>query len=1127
MLRGRRENKAPPLAVCRVTVTRYANTCFAAHEDHDEATDDEGEYDEEEEDGDDIPERRSPIANNDWTHEMWTVENAICPVFRERGAPFNPPKCACPDFHFPNRSVSIHPSMSSHQRNITTLTTPVGLYTASDAFITRAAFGRGDAIHRASVRVSPHVLDSLLSLPLVLDVRTSNMIDSMNAVNVRGAKESTDKGQLGLEALRFLNERSYFPRLLSPFQPSHCLPHYSHSNDRDVCIILCSGTHIDASNQQPLLSWVASTKKWAHSCACSVDEDFVARSSPSTPLYPRYTPHSRVIWMTRRTKLALIAHLFFDAHVNRLLTSMESRIARAKAPSKACRIPVGLWQWMDVFVDRPQWAESLVTQNSIYAMRVYTPLVEYQRLHRAAFPLFAFSPPQLQTLFVLFLAVCCNDAISRIYVDVHASATTDEGSDVYFGLLHLLFHSVVAAMTPSSKCPSLESLQLLAASDTRPVIQHAARQQLQRRQNMLVDYLCDGNISGLDAFMLFESLPTYDTLLLLTSVTPAPLPSHDSLSSYSCVRLHPSQVEEEVGFRRFDLVSLHKMRCMARSTTHPCVFGFPTSLLNPFSSQHPLRPNELSSADQARLSLIRVDGPAPWFLRHSLVSFFQHWHPMLRSLYGISNQRPAEDVVVVAPLSETASIVCSTREEWEFFLCMRAAQTIQSSSSVDSILFGYSNVTNLLLFHCVGHNPLTPNDQVGSIQLHVIWKLIAIVAELTSSALPVGDDSIEAAKVVLAILSAFAHNHWVLPLHCLKVMIHFSATWVVQGQSKQYVEARTAFLHSVLQEHGDAAQAFVDSISSTSTGEAESEIEDGMQASVYGSKQDILDGYEIEQIHHIPILRCLAAFCSPGAPRSSRDKVVGVLERIDIHLDIPFDVYERQFLTSPTEPLDDWWPRAAASESIAVVTNPPPTDDKDIVMERQALSAIWLVLYFCGQCPDGDQVVLNRSRVFREGERRRDDMLGSSLSLVPFMDVLKMRSSFPCIGHRASDNGRVSLIDAIFIPSSVNVGDGVSSLQRWFLHEMDAVPPALMAPFQARVQFLHQMERSKAHPVGQSRTTSDDDNPFSLNSPIDTSEEEASPSPAVVGVSEKRHTEQTIEGALIDTQQSASKRLKV
>jgi hypothetical protein len=72
MLRGRRENKAPPLAVCRVTVTRYANTCFAAHEDHDEATDDEGEYDEEEEDGDDIPERRSPIANNDWTHEMWT-----------------------------------------------------------------------------------------------------------------------------------------------------------------------------------------------------------------------------------------------------------------------------------------------------------------------------------------------------------------------------------------------------------------------------------------------------------------------------------------------------------------------------------------------------------------------------------------------------------------------------------------------------------------------------------------------------------------------------------------------------------------------------------------------------------------------------------------------------------------------------------------------------------------------------------------------------------------------------------------------------------------------------------------------------------------------------------------------
>jgi hypothetical protein len=155
-------------------------------------------------------------------------------------------------------------------------------------------------------------------------------------------------------------------------------------------------------------------------------------------------------------------------------------------------------------------------------------------------------------------------------------------------------------------------------------------------------------------------------------------------------------------------------------------------------------------------------------------------------------------------------------------------------------------------------------------------------------------------------------------------------------------------------------------------------------------------------------------------------------------------------------------------------------------MERQLFSAVWLVMYFCGHAAE-PQVMFNRNRKFKVGEKRRDDMLGTDVDLVPLMHVLKTRASFPCIAFRTHDNSRVTLQDVLFLPKWVEPGDGISNVQRWFLYDGDSMPQLLLDNFQRKVNFVLQGEqqfyRHQAHALGTGPAAGNEDY-FGLNSPV-------------------------------------------
>lgn len=933
--------------------------------------------------------------------------------------------------------------MSYDDKNINTLPAPLSIHSFLNTNTkTQAAFFHADSFQRATLRVSPLIVNTLLGLPLVLDGRTAEHIREWNKRVLPSSRNSEDSGLLGQAVIRYLNDRVFFPRRLCKYtQSSHPLPHYSYSIERDVCVVLCSGDH--ASH-----SVVGVTRE--HTCVASEAEDSIA------PFVSN--PYARVIWMTRQVKLMLVVYLLFDPAVSTAITSLAARQARGHA----YRLPVSLWPWVDVFVERPVWASHSITLSTLHTLRVYTPYVELKRLSHLPF-VFSSSPPsadKTSTLLLLFVTMCCHDAANRIYTDLarHAATRFDEGADVYFGLVHLLFHSV---LSQDKGYPSLESIRAFAATDSRKLIQHAARDQLQSYANAIIDYLCETDLTTPHAFMLFETIPTNDALILLASLDIKPPERHQTLMPYTSTQLHPSQVESEVCHHRFDLVSIHVMRKMARSwsaSVHGC--GFPASLSNPLSPEYlTRRTHELSITDP--VYLFRVEGPAPWYAKHSLEAFFASWLPQLELFYT----KPCVQAIqhfVVAPLSDDSSVVCMLRDAWEFFSCMQSATAIRSLFTSGVVTLGHVNLTNLLLFHCVAHNPATPTDQQGAVQLHCVWRLISIVAELTGVTLGVGDA--ENVKTVHSILMTFAHKKWILPLHCLKVLIHLTARWrVAGGQTQNAVETQTQQIYDLLMENPRSAciAPNINSIRRRTHDNIKAGDELYHHGSVVGSDQATDSDVVIEE--HTVFLNCLATFCTPTAPDSYHAVVIGVLQRLDVVLDVHTDLYERLLINTTNDPLNDWWPYRSTSETTLVVTEPPPTDEKDATTERQLYSAIWLIMYFCGFATSGDQVFLNRSRLFASSERKRDDRLDGGVDLQPYMDVLKTRCSYPCIGHRCSDNGRVSLSDVAFLPLYVNTGDGVSSLQRWFL--TSATPPsALLTPFTARVNFLYQRERSKMTP---------------------------------------------------------------
>ncbi len=202
--------------------------------------------------------------------------------------------------------------MSYHPHNINTLPSPVSMHTllasTDDSVVTLH-----DAVARATVRASPFLVHTLLGLPLTLDARHPALIHARNATTSSHQHHFEDQGYLGRSALNFLDSNVWFPRLLPPYAPSRSLAHYSWSPERDVCIVLCSGEHCNVTSA-------------GHSCPASDNEDFLGTASRlSTPCRA-----ARVVWMSRRVKLMLIAHLLFDPTVNECITSLTARTARSR-----------------------------------------------------------------------------------------------------------------------------------------------------------------------------------------------------------------------------------------------------------------------------------------------------------------------------------------------------------------------------------------------------------------------------------------------------------------------------------------------------------------------------------------------------------------------------------------------------------------------------------------------------------------------------------------------------------------------------------------------------------------------------------------------------------------------------